>query len=73
MKFKETKERSVVKAVTFRILIILADLVIIYVLTRQVTSTIAITVLTNVASTVFYFLHERIWNGISWGRQRAKG
>lgn len=72
MKFKETKERSVVKSVTFRILVIISDLVVIYILTRKITDTIAITIFTNVASTVFYFLHERLWNNITWGRQRAR-
>jgi uncharacterized membrane protein len=41
-------------------------------LTRKVTDTVAITIFTNIASTVFYFLHERLWNNISWGKQRAR-
>ena len=72
MKFKETKERSITKSVTFRVLVIISDLVVIYILTRKVVATIAITVFTNLASTIFYFLHERIWNNISWGKQRTR-
>jgi uncharacterized membrane protein len=72
MKFKETKERSFVKSVTFRILVICSDLVVIYILTRKVSDTIAITIFTNIASTIFYFLHERLWNNITWGKQRAR-
>ena len=71
MKFKETKERSIVKSVTYRILVILSDLIVIYLLTKKVTATIAITIFTNIASTIFYFLHERMWNFINWGKQRA--
>jgi adenylylsulfate kinase len=71
MKFKETKERSVTKAVTFRVLIICADLAVIYLLTKRIDTTIALTILTNLVSTFFYFLHERFWNNIAWGRQRA--
>jgi uncharacterized membrane protein len=71
MKFKETKERSVTKAVTFRVLIICADLAVIYLLTKRIDTTIALTILTNLVSTFFYFLHERFWNNITWGRQRA--
>lgn len=52
-------------------LIVAADLVIIYALTKKVTTTISLTILTNIASTTFYFLHERFWNHISWGRQKA--
>lgn len=69
MKFKETKERSITKSITFRILIIVSDLVVIYLITKKVVVTLAITVFTNIASTIFYFLHERLWNNISWGKQ----
>lgn len=70
MKFRETRERSIVKSVTFRILVIASDLVVIYLLTRRTDATIAITVFTNLASTVFYFIHERVWDAISWGKWR---
>jgi uncharacterized membrane protein len=70
--FKETKERSIVKSMTFRMVVILTDLVAVYALTRRIGATIAITVFTNLASTVFYFLHERVWNDISWGRQTVR-
>lgn len=49
-------------------MIIIADLIVIYLLTKRVTTTIALTILTNVVSTVFYFLHERFWNRVTWGR-----
>lgn len=68
MKFKETRIRSIVKSLSFRTLIIIADLIVIYLLTKRVTTTIALTILTNVVSTVFYFLHERFWNRVTWGR-----
>jgi len=45
--------------------------VVIYAITRHVGATIALTVATNVASTVLYFLHERGWDAISWGRRRV--
>ena len=72
MRFKETQVRSIIKSVTFRMLIICTDLVIVYALTRRVFDTVAITVATNVASTIFYFLHERLWNNIAWGKQRTR-
>lgn len=72
VKFKETKKRSVTKSITYRILVIISDLVVMYLLTRQVATTITLTVLTNVASTIFYFLHERVWNSVSWGKQRIR-
>jgi len=69
--FKETNRRSVIKSITFRVLIVLCDSIIIYALTKKVATTIAITILTNIASTIVYFLHERFWNRIRWGKTRA--
>lgn|GEM_PF-1733323 len=65
-----TKRRSLAKAVTFRILVILSDSLVIYALTRQVTTTVALTVFTNLTSTLLYFMHERAWDRIMWGRGR---
>lgn len=71
MKFRETRKRSAVKATTFRVGVVITDLIVIYLLTHRLDATIAITVFTNIASTVLYFVHERIWDGIRWGRWRA--
>ncbi|HUD06737.1 MAG TPA: DUF2061 domain-containing protein [Candidatus Saccharimonadales bacterium] len=73
MKFSETKQRSIFKSITFRILIVCADLVVIYLITKKVSATIAITIITNLVSTTLYFLHERLWNGVSWGRRKSVG
>lgn len=72
MKFKETQKRSIIKSITFRIAIILADLAVIYILTRRIDATIELTVFTNITSTILYFAHERVWNGINWGRLKTK-
>lgn len=72
MKFKETQSRSIMKSATFRVLIVISDLIVIYILTKKIGVTIAVTVLTNIASTILYFSHERLWDNINWGRQRVK-
>ncbi|MDD5109868.1 MAG: DUF2061 domain-containing protein [Patescibacteria group bacterium] len=68
-RFRESPYRSIVKAATFRILIICADSVILYSLTRRVDLTASVLILSNLSSTVFYFAHERIWNKIHWGKK----
>lgn len=60
--------RSLVKAVTFRALILCSDAVVIYLITRRVDQTAGLVVATNLASTTLYFIHERIWSRIQWGR-----
>ncbi|HEU4965963.1 MAG TPA: DUF2061 domain-containing protein [Candidatus Saccharimonadales bacterium] len=71
MRFQETRRRSIVKSVSFRVLVVVSDTVVIYAITRHVGATIALTIATNVASTILYFLHERSWDAISWGRRRV--
>lgn len=60
-----SKKRSLYKSITFRILIIVMDIVVIYLLTRRIDTTIGITVVSNITSTLLYFIHERIWNKIN--------
>lgn len=69
-RFTESQGRSLTKSLTFRVLVIISDLIVIYILTRQIATTIAVTIFTNLASTTLYFVHERVWNSIKWGRQR---
>jgi uncharacterized membrane protein len=69
MKTHVQVRRSLVKAVTFRTLILCSDAVVIFLITHRVDMTIGLTVATNIASTILYFLHERVWNKIDWGRQ----
>jgi uncharacterized membrane protein len=68
------QKRSFLKSITFRITVITSDAIIIYALTRRIDLTAGLVIITNCSSTVLYFVHERIWNRIQWGRvQMRKG
>jgi len=67
-KFSARLERSIAKSVVFRIITIVTDLVVIYLLTHRFDVALGVTILTNISSTFLYFIHERIWNKISWGK-----
>ncbi len=69
MHFSEGHERSIVKAVTFRACILGSDLAIILFVTHKFDEAIGLIVLTNLSSTLVYFLHERLWNRIHWGKK----
>ena len=71
MQIFEQHGRSLVKALTFRILIILADSVVVYAITRRIDITATFVIISNISSTVLYYVHERIWNRISWGKRPA--
>jgi len=68
MKTYVQTKRSLVKAVTFRTLILCSDAIVIYLITRQWETTTVLVIATNLASTALYFIHERVWSRIAWGR-----
>ncbi len=68
--FYEHTSRSVVKAVTFRLLILVSDGIIIFAVTHRYDITLSVIFFSNLASTVLYVIHERIWNTIHWGKRR---
>jgi len=70
--FKVAIKRSLVKAITFRMLIIIADTVVIYAITKRVDITTSVVIISNISSTLLYFLHERAWNNIHWGKLSDK-
>lgn len=64
----ETRRRSIVKAATFRLAVVVAHMFIIYLVTRRFDLAVGLVILTNLASTALYYAHERFWDRISWGR-----
>ena len=59
--------RSVVKAVTYRILIMCLDFVTIYLFTGAVRVAIGFMIASNIYTTIAYLLHERLWTKLNWG------
>jgi len=59
--------RSVVKAVTYRFAIMCLDFATIYIFTGAVRMAVGFMVVSNIYTTIGYFLHERLWARIQWG------
>lgn len=62
-------KRSIVKAVTYRSVIIVLDFVAVYLLTGKVTTATVFMIVSNIYTSVAYFLHERLWARIKWGME----
>jgi uncharacterized membrane protein len=62
-----SRKRSIVKALTYRVIILCLDFIVVYVLTRKAEIAAGFMIVSNVYTTVGYFLHERVWAGIKWG------
>ena len=61
-------KRSLVKTITWRITGSSATFLISYLISGNLTIAGTIAVIQVVANTLLYFIHERMWNRISWGR-----
>ena len=72
MSFYEHYKRSLAKTISYRLLIISSDLVIIYFLTGRLDLAIGVITISNIASTGLYFIHERLWNLSRWGKHKIK-
>lgn len=71
VKFFEHTKRSIVKTVTYRLLIILSTFTIVFLTTKRLDLTIGITFSANVINTLLYYIHERVWNKIHWGKAKT--
>jgi adenylylsulfate kinase len=66
--FREYLSRSVVKAVSYRIIVVIADFVAVYFFTSRVDIAAGFVLVSNIYTSVLYFVHERFWDRIAWGR-----
>ena len=59
--------RSLVKAVTYRIVVMCLDFLTIYLFTGQIRIALGFMIASNLYTTVAYFAHERLWARVKWG------
>ncbi len=68
---EETLRRSVVKTISYRVVILVLDFLCIYLFTGQIRVAFGFMIVSNIYTTIGYFLHERIWDRIKWGKTTA--
>ena len=64
----DSHRRSVVKAISWRAVATLTTMGIVLVLTRKLILMLEVGLLDIVAKLTFYYLHERVWGKIKWGK-----
>ena len=64
-----TKQRSAVKAVTWRIIGTADTFVISWIITKEPVTAGAIASFEVFTKTILYYFHERGWNKVKWGRK----
>lgn len=64
----ETSTRSIVKTVTWRLTGSGATFLISYIMTGNLSIAGTIAAIQITSNTVLYYIHERIWNKLKWGK-----
>ena len=64
----ESVSRSVVKAISWRILGTIDTMLIAYFISGQWKLALSIGLIEGFSKMILYIVHERIWNRISWGK-----
>jgi adenylylsulfate kinase len=66
--FREYLRRSVVKAISYRVIVLVADFAAVFLFTNRVEIALGFVVVSNIYTSVLYFFHERFWDRVTWGR-----
>lgn len=70
--YQETQTRSVVKALTWRILGTVATTALVFIFTRKFSLSLAVGGLEFVSKIGLYWFHERAWDRLRFGRQQVE-
>jgi uncharacterized membrane protein len=64
----ESKKRSLTKTITWKIVATLITFLTLYYFTGNLSVSSAITVVEAVLGMILFYIHERVWNRVSWGK-----
>jgi len=67
--FIETRTRSIIKSISWRVLATLVTMSLVYIFFRRLDLAAAVGGLEVVIKMLIYFIHERVWNKIKFGRR----
>lgn len=68
----EHRKRSVLKTISWRIFSFFLTIAIIYVYTKDIKQSIGVGAGIDAVKMVLYYIHERIWNKVKFGRMRKQ-
>lgn len=69
---KERRLRSFFKGITWRIIATLSTMTLVFIFTGDFVLTLGVGFFEVIAKLLFYYLHERVWDRIRWGRYKKK-
>jgi len=66
----ETHSRTVLKTVSWRIVATLTTGIIVYIFTKEILLSLGVIGVEGLTKILFYYLHERVWNMVTWGKTK---
>lgn len=63
----ETKTRTLVRSITYRIVAVLATILFTYLYTGDVTKSTGFALVLHFILSLIFYVHERLWLKIRWG------
>ena len=66
----ETNARSIAKAISYRVLGSTSTAAIVFLFSHKLSLSVGIGLIDSVVKIAMYFVHERVWNHISFGRPK---
>jgi adenylylsulfate kinase len=61
--------RSVFKSVSWRLVATLTTMTIVYLFTKKIFLSLGVGLVEVISKILLYYLHERVWNKIKWGKK----
>jgi len=67
MKSMDSTKRTLAKTAVYRGSITVLLFTLLWLFTKNIYDTSLVTIVFNVAATIIYYFHERMWDRITWG------
>jgi uncharacterized membrane protein len=67
----KTVKRSIVKTITYRAIVVILDFIAVYLFTGKLETAFGFTIVSNIYTTIVYYIHERIWDRVKWGKKEV--
>lgn len=67
----EQKKRTLVKTLTWRVIALITTIIVVYLYSGDIHESLVIGIAANGLKMVLYYIHERIWNKIGFGRIKS--
>ncbi len=64
----EHPKRTLIKTITWRVIALLTTIIVVYIYSGNAKASLTIGITANLIKMFFYYIHERVWNRVQFGR-----